>query len=439
MVKLDTTDMSPIFMDYIERGIISLDDVMTSEKEVLMAYILKGIHKSKITKTKDGRYSTYVPDATKPNGRRYVKKATLAEMQKYLLAFYKACNSSGFVTFAELYEEWVKYKMIFINASNRKRSMSPTTIRRYERDYGNYIKGTELDQMLISECTTPKLEMMISDIIRENDMNEKCAGNVIGYIRQAFCFARRNKMITDDPAECIDRDLLLASCKFVPPKPDTDRVLSIKEFNNLREQVLAQQKAHPSYMPNYAIELAMYTGMRVGELAALHWSDVDDSFIHINFSEHRLDYTDKTCEIVIGEPKNGKHRVVQMTDEIRRLFEKIKALGYSSSEDFIFVRKDGSRYSEHTISCAVVRRADEAGIKKTSIHGIRRTVSSLLNTVLPQKAVADMLGHSERVNEQFYNYSVADNDEKKDAMEKLFSNVFQFSDYKQSMKVAGSC
>lgn len=438
MFKIDTTDMSPIFMSFIERGIITLDDFRKSELEDLMTNILNDIHKSKITKTKDGRYSTYIPDPSKPHGRRLVKKATRAEMKRFLIAFYNIKTDSKLITFADLYKEWVQYKKLYICASNRKRSMSPSTIRRYERDYNSYLKGTELDNKLIGDITTPKLETILSNIIRNNDMTERCAGNVIGYVVQAFSFARRNKYIEEDPAELIDRDLLLASSKFVPPKDDSERVLTKRELNALRESVLYQQKRHPEYMPNYAIELAMYTGMRVGELGALHWSDIDEDFIHINYSEHRLDYSDKPCEIVIGEPKNGKHRVIQMTAEIKSVLDKVKALNYTSNEDFVFVRKDGSRYTGHTIGCATERRSLEAGIKKTSIHEIRRTVSSLLNTVLPQKAVADMLGHSERVNELCYNYSMAENAEKKRALEDVFSNVFNISDYFPENKKAGN-
>ena len=171
---------------------------------------------------------------------------------------------------------------------------------------------------------------------------------------------------------------------------------------------------------------AIPKGMRVGELAALHWSDVDDDFIHINYSEHRLDYSYKKSELEIGESKNGKHREIQMTDAIEWVFQKVKALGHTSVDDFIFVRKDGARYTGHDISCAVDRRASEAGIKKTSIHVIRRTVSSLLNTVLPQKAVAEMLGHTERVNEQFYNYSMAENAEKSGLWRKCIQKYSNF-------------
>lgn len=269
-------------------------------------------------------------------------------------------------------------------------------------------------------------------------MTERCAGNVLGYIRQAFAYARRSRYITDDPAELADRLLLLSICRYTPPKPDAERVLTIIELKKLYDAVIVQQKKHPKYTPNYAIELAILTGMRVGEIAALHWSDIDQDCIHIDFSEHRLDYSDKPSEIVIGEPKNGKHRIVQLTEEIRSLFEKIRQKGVYEPEGFVFIREDGTRHTGHNISCAVDRRAAEAGIKKTSIHGIRRTVSSLLNTVLPQKAVADMLGHSERVNEEHYNYSMAENAEKKRALEEVFSKVLNFSDYLPEEKKTGS-
>ena len=169
----------------------------------------------------------------------------------------------------------------------------------------------------------------------------------------------------------------------------------------------------------------MLTGMRVGELAALKWSCIDEDFIHIDFSEHRLDYSDRPSELIIGEPKNGKHRVIPITKEIRELLDIIQSIHHASptSDDFIFVRSNGSRYSGHCIGSALARRADEAGISKTSIHGIRRTVSSMLRIILPAKAVAEMLGHLETTNERFYNYDICEISEKRKALSEMSSKV----------------
>ena len=422
---------------YLERDIISIDEMINaSNEEEIMKTILNTVHQYAITRSGDGRYTTYLPDPTKPNGRRQIRKKSQAELYHTLLEFYGVKEEKPVLLFSELYAEFVDYKKKFINANNRKRSISPSTIRRYEIDYDKYIKPLSLASTPLNKITTPMLEVMLTDMIKNNNMAEKCASNVISYICQAFSYARRSEYIIKDPAETLDRLLLLSFCRFTPKKADAERILTQKEMCLLKNAILEHEQSHPLYMPDYAIELAQLTGMRVGELAALHWTDIDDDFIHIDYSEHRLDYSDKPCELVIGEPKNGKHRLLPLTDDIRALFAKIKALDLKGKDEFIFVHEDGRRYTAHDISCAIDRRASEAGIKKTSIHGIRRTVSSLLNTVLSQKAVADMLGHSERVNEQHYNYSTAENTEKAAALKEVSSNVINFRAILESKKTA---
>lgn len=411
---------------------------MNFGKEELMATIIDTVHRYAITQTPDGRYTTYIPDSTKPNGRRQIRRKSKAELYKDLLEFYGVTDDGQDMTFAELFTEWKEYKKRFTDAPNRKRSISPSTIRRYERDYDKYLAGTELAGMSIHKINAPKLQMMLADIIDRAKMSEKCAGNLIGCIRQAFDFAKMSEYITKNPAENIDRRLLRSMCVFTPPKSDTERVLTVGELVKLRKAVLEHQQHHPTYMPDYAIELALLTGMRVGEIAVLRYFDIDDEFIHIDYSEHRLDYADRKCELVIGEPKNGKHRQLPVTTDIRRILDKIKAQGIQSAEGFLFTRPDGRRYTAHDISCAVDRRAAEAGIRKTSIHGIRRTVSSQLNTILPQTAVASMLGHSERVNEQHYNYSTAENSEKIEALTQVSSKVIRLSDFMDTKKIAES-
>ena len=376
-------------------------------------------HKYKITKTSDNKWTTYVEDNTRPHGRRLIKKNKESDLYAFLIDFYNIANlNKGSETFDTIYKEWIEYKRNFISVRNMKHSLSPSTIRRYERDYDNYIAGSDLSKASICDITAPKLEVMLTTIIRTNDLTEKCTKNVLSCIRQTFTFARRNNFISKDPFEYIDPEILLSNCREVVPK--SCRILTKKEMTLLLKQVRKMENLHPTYMPNYAIELAMYTGMRVGEIAALHWSDVGD-VLHIDYSEHRLDYSDRPSEIIISEPKNKKHRVIPVTNDIRDLFDRVRALNVTSDEDFIFVRSDGTRYTGHDIGCAASRRAIEAGIDSTSIHEIRRTVSSLLNTKLPQRDVAEMLGHSENINERHYNYSTAEDAEK----QKALTNVIQ--------------
>lgn len=409
-----------LFENLISCGMIHVSDVRSLSMEELMNKLIGKYHKYKITKTSDNKWTTYVEDKSRVHGRRLIKKSKESDIYTFLIDFYNISGlSKGSEPFDTIYKEWIEYKKNFINVRNTKHSISPSTIRRYERDYENYISGSKLSRMELSEITAPKLEIMLSEIIRDNDLSEKCTKNVLSCVRQAFSYARRSGFITKDPFDYVDSELLLSNCREV--EAVQDRILTKSEMIRLYRVVRKKEQLYPYYMPNYAIELAMYTGMRVGEIAALHWSGVRDK-LYVDYSEHRLDYKDRPSEIIISEPKNKKHRVIPITDEMRDLFGRVRALNAKSDEDFIFVRSDGSRYTGHDIGCAVSRRAKEAGINGTSIHEIRRTVSSLLNTRLSQRDVADMLGHSEHINERFYNYSTAEDAEKIDALKNIIQS-----------------
>ena len=391
-----------------------------------MSSIINKVHKYKITVHTDGRYQTYVPDPNKPNGRRQVRKKTIEEMNDFLLEYYTLEVKAGDKNFGKLYEEWVDYKRQFCDVKNTHKGLSPSTIRRYERDYDNYLKGSKLSNQSITNISSIQLETMLGDLIDKYNISESSASNVIGYVRQAFAYARRAGYVRENPCEYVDRRLVLSRCMPTVAKEDSERILTLNEMSALKASVLSHEEKHPDYMPDYAIELAMMTGMRVGEIAALRWRSVDDGYIHIDEAEKRLDFSDRPSILVIGEPKNQKHRLIPLTDEMKELFERIQSLDMRSDEDFIFVRDDMTRYTGHDISCAVDRRAAEAGVKKTSIHGIRRTVSSILRTKLPVKTVANMLGHLEETNEQHYNYDFFEDNAKIKALSELSSNVLKF-------------
>ncbi len=232
-------------------------------------------------------------------------------------------------------------------------------------------------------------------------------------------YALRSKYILENPMTSLDRKLLLANCSLAPVHSDEERVLSKEQFSDFLKRLAEHEEKYPGYMPDYAAELACLTGMRVGELAALKWSCIDDVYIHIDFSEHRLDFKDKPSEIIIGEPKNRKHRLIPITKEIRELLTRIKNASPSKDSEFLFVDGNGERYTAAKISGAVRRHFKAIGVEKGSVHRIRRTVSSMLNRILSQKDVSALLGHTETVNDMFYNYSTANMKEKAHALTDL--------------------
>lgn len=76
-------------------------------------------------------------------------------------------------------------------------------------------------------------------------------------------------------------------------------------------------------MSAYAVELAIYTGMRVSELCTLKWNDITDNCISINksakFNRIRNEYS-------IGNTKTKKSRIYPIDEQITELLARIRRI-----------------------------------------------------------------------------------------------------------------
>ena len=165
-------------------------------------------------------------------------------------------------------------------------------------------------------------------------------------------------------------------------------------------------------MPAYAIELAIYTGMRVSELSTLKWSDITDSCININKSakHNRL-----KNEFSVGKTKTKKSRVYPNDEQITKLLSKIKHIQteYGILCEWIFTDGNGGYTHARNITDCMTRLCREHGLSGGGITKLWKTTSSDLQSKgVPKSVVASMLGHTTEVNEKYYTYDTSNLDEK---------------------------
>lgn len=142
---------------------------------------------------------------------------------------------------------------------------------------------------------------------------------------------------------------------------------------------------------------ALRTGMRLGELLAVQWGDVD---FHGRFVEVRRN-------LVAGRittPKNGKTRRVdmsgQLTDTLRALLiaRKGEALrrGWGHIPDWVFCNEAGGALNGDNLRHRAFHRVlAQAGLRKIRFHDLRHTYASLLIQNTESLAyVRDQLGHA---------------------------------------------
>lgn len=149
--------------------------------------------------------------------------------------------------------------------------------------------------------------------------------------------------------------------------------------------------------------LALSTGMRLSEILALRWVDVDLllSQIYVNRSLHQL----KDARFIIRPPKTTKGRrtiaLPPSATSVLREHQKNqnlerKMLGVSLNDDsLVFCQVDGKPLRPNTVSRAWTILAARSGLKVIRFHDARHTHASLmLKQGVHPKIVQERLGHS---------------------------------------------
>lgn len=156
--------------------------------------------------------------------------------------------------------------------------------------------------------------------------------------------------------------------------------------------------------PNYAFfHLAITTGMRMGELFGLKWSDIQWNAGVLHVQRQKQYVPGQGCSFI--EPKtNAGKRTIKLgegsLDVLRRhkvhQTEQQKVVGERwRNLDLVFCSSVGSPGDASNIRVDFNRILDMAGLPRMRFHDLRHTAASLLlNNKIPVIVVSNLLGHS---------------------------------------------
>lgn len=132
------------------------------------------------------------------------------------------------------------------------------------------------------------------------------------------------------------------------------------------------------------ITTALKTGLRMSELLALRWENVDFKTRYISVKLSHVEGAE-------GPPKNGKIRRIAMGDVV---FNALTAHRHERS-DLVFCREDGTHLSKNQARRAIQRACKKAGLDPTSWHPLRHSYASHLGQRnAPFKFIQESMGHS---------------------------------------------
>ena len=186
-------------------------------------------------------------------------------------------------------------------------------------------------------------------------------------------------------------------------KPDIKTLSASEQHNLLNILKYSDEKLY------FGVFLSLTTGMRLGEVIGLRWSDVDlqDNIIHIRRTANRLNTLDESSrtrtEIVVGTPKSENSiRDIPITDMIHTAFidYKIKYqenFGKIRKDDYIVMLRRGYPVEPKTMQDCFQRIISKAGIKEhITFHGLRHTFATrAVEQGVDIKTLSVLLGHSD--------------------------------------------
>lgn len=149
--------------------------------------------------------------------------------------------------------------------------------------------------------------------------------------------------------------------------------------------------------------LALYTGMRRGEVLGLRWKDVDLELASLYVTQAMQQLDDGT--IIFHEPKTNKGRrsvaLSPATAISLRSYREAQEADFlmagrlHTQETLVFERADGTTPVPDSVTHAFSKYALKAGITGVRLHDLRHTHASLmLKAGIHPKIVSERLGHS---------------------------------------------
>ena len=303
----------------------------------------------------------------------------------------------------ELIEEWLY--------ENHKYEIKRRTLYRYETVAKIYIypKYGELD---IKDITSRDIQHFINELKETKSaatnkyLSSSSINTIITIYKQAFNYAFDYEILDNNPALRLKR---VSNSKEDKVKAFTkEEQIKIEKYLNKDNRV-----------ENFIYILALYTGMRLGELTALSWNDINlkAGVIHVNKTKYKAKNEEGKWIYYFDKPKTKSSiRDIPLPSFLKENLKELKAKKLSK---YVISKSDGSLLTDKTIVWRLSHILKKIKVRRLNFHCLRHTFATrALENKMDIKTLSEILGHANvSTTLNVYTHSLIDH--KKQQMRKI--------------------
>ena len=398
-------------LDFLCRnGMIDMDDVQEQIVDSERKSILKA-HPYAISHGNDGRWRTWVPDKKAKDGRKKIAKSTREKLEEAIICYYLENDKDlqrKRMTLRELYPKWIEYKRLH---------SAETTIPRVESDWKKFYENDPIVDRRIRELTKLELDEWIHAKIREYDMTKNIYFNMSLIIRQCLDYAVELEVMEENLFRKVKVDARRMFRK-VHKKKDSTQVYSKDEVILIFREAwndFENSKRLVYRLAPLAVMFQFQTGLRIGELCAVKFSDVNNGVLTV------CRMLQRDSGKVVDHTKTHDDREVLLTDAALEIIEVARAYQDQNGGvcEYIFSTED-QPFPHREVNVLLKKYCDKLGILYRSSHKSRKTfISSLIDAGININTIRSYVGHAdERTTYGSYCFDRTPDTEKKMLLER---------------------